>query len=238
MRSITFLLLLMPLTSGTPDTKPDITTDWCRMGLKGKVKVMHYTLYERKVFRNKRTKTEVITKFNPTGFIDCEVETIRKHKHFFTEYSYAVTDSVINVTKRYSRSGGFSTSYDYKISKIGNNKVISYCEGDSLGIMTHIYEYDNNNRLLSEETTPSKKYTPYSYTNYTYNASNDQIIEVASQLPNNTSGVGFDNSNRYTDATTYYIEQKDNYGNPTLIKSVQHKHSEDTSIKHISYTYY
>lgn len=228
MKPIVLLVLLLPLISGTPDTKPDITTDWCRMGLKGKVKVMHYTLYERKVFRNKKTKTEFITKFNPTGFIDCEVETIRKHKHFFTEYSYAVTDSVINVTKRYSRSGGFSTSYDYKISKIRNNKVISYCEGDSLGIMTHIYEYDNNNRLLSEETTPSKKYTPYCLKTYTYNKAEDQLTEISYTLPEDP----------HPDTTTFYVEQKDNYGNPTLVKAVLHKHPQDTSIKHISYTYY
>lgn len=225
------LIYLLLLTSSTAIAQPydNIMSDWCKMGLRGKVKEMRITEQDTSSKKKKRPTTkETILKFSDEGYIVEEVVK-KKKKTRSTSYQYLHEHNreKLTVYARYSNKPKRIDTFVYVI--VNDTLVKGYKKNKGRQFIPKQFTY-NHKQQMTATIYPSspKKYEVFKitqdYNNEGYLHKNATIVD-----------------DRTFSNTTFTIIATDEQGNPTHLKTEYESYTCHYSIsgsKYISYTYY
>lgn len=239
MKTFLYLLLLLPFASGN-NHRADITSDWCRMNLKGEVKEMYgYEYLGFKDYTDSFYFNNYYYSFTTDGYIDKLSMTNLMPSIGFSDTIFYFDPS--NKGKGYYLN---SITRDCDINK-AQYKVAINIKNDTCA-MDSIYEnnlssnepganpfelsvikiitFNKKHQLLSE-TICDNTSTPTHKTVYYYNTKGYINKQVK-----------IDYKKSDTTITHKYVSNTDSYGNPILVISIASNN--DTSYFSYSYTYY
>ncbi len=239
MKPLLYLLLLLPFASGN-NHQADITSDWCRMNLKGEVKEMKKKgAYTKKELRKKWYSFHETYSFLEDGFIN----------YIVYDYEHLLTFSYIN---NQNKELGHNSVFYYKFTPyhLGDSTITVGINDTSF--IQHTYRL---NLFMNGFNGPTcTRYDFHSKNKYIYN-SKAQLIEKTIRTEEdiwsststyyNYSDNGYvskkvviDLHNKDTTITNIIIKKVDKKGNPTRTIEYVSGSYEDTMIYNYEYTYY
>ncbi|MEZ5017005.1 MAG: hypothetical protein R2800_08120 [Flavipsychrobacter sp.] len=229
MKHLLLYLLLLAATVSYAQPYQDITSDWCKLGLHGKVKEMHITERDTNSRKRKRpTYKETILKFSDEGYIVEEIVK-KKKKTRSTTYQYLqeYNREKLTVYARYSNKPKRVDTIVYVI--VNDTLVKGYRQKKGEPFIPKQFTYNRKQQMMATQYPSSpKKYQVFKITQ-DYN-DEGYLYKSATVVDDRT----FSN-------TTFTVIATDEQGNPTHIKTEYNSYTCHYSLsgsQYITYTYY
>lgn len=225
MRYTLLYIILFLATASAAQPYKDITSDWCKMGLKGKVKEMHATMSMfRDAMNSSVTENESVTKFSEDGYIKEVSFTIDGELFVELHYQY-LSDTEKHKGLIVTRKKGnhyFRDSLMYVMTSDTSYTTMSYNNNtDTKQTQPTQYIYNKHQQLIVNTNGDTKS-------EFVYNKEGQRVKVNMTTGPNNMVVTN-----------TFSIISLDAKGNTTLIADTFHNSQPPmVSTQKFSYTYY